>query len=170
MCRQHGRASPSNGGHVLFVGEPSSSLTHNGPSAAGILLDERSRPKREPGTSAGPQWMIFATLECSASIANNGSGASKASSSSSLPLTMHGTCIHVYWTRSWRRRWTRTPDHRASVPRAKGDRKSTRLNSRHADIYTLSLHDALPISFDDAWDVYSRLLDEVVATSMDENT
>jgi predicted nucleotidyltransferase component of viral defense system len=25
-------------------------------------------------------------------------------------------------------------------------------------------------SFDDAWDVYSRLLDEVVATSMDENT
>src|ERR1035437_6703915 len=26
------------------------------------------------------------------------------------------------------------------------DRKSTRLNSSHADIYTLSLHDALPIS------------------------
>src|ERR1044072_3347564 len=26
------------------------------------------------------------------------------------------------------------------------DRKSTRLNSSHTDIYTLSLHDALPIS------------------------
>src|SRR6476646_1422419 len=26
------------------------------------------------------------------------------------------------------------------------DRKSTRLNSRHTEIYTLSLHDALPIS------------------------
>src|SRR5882757_4529791 len=26
-----------------------------------------------------------------------------------------------------------------------GDRKSTRLNSSHTDIYTLSLHDALPI-------------------------
>src|SRR6476646_7134612 len=28
----------------------------------------------------------------------------------------------------------------------KGDRKSTRLNSSHTEIYTLSLHDALPIS------------------------
>src|SRR6202049_3627182 len=28
----------------------------------------------------------------------------------------------------------------------KQDRKSTRLNSSHTDIYTLSLHDALPIS------------------------
>src|ERR1044072_3633757 len=27
------------------------------------------------------------------------------------------------------------------------DRKSTRLNSSHTDIYTLSLHDALPICF-----------------------
>src|SRR5476649_660528 len=27
------------------------------------------------------------------------------------------------------------------------DRKSTRLNSSHTEIYTLSLHDALPISF-----------------------
>src|ERR1035437_6273239 len=27
----------------------------------------------------------------------------------------------------------------------RGDRKSTRLNSSHAEIYTLSLHDALPI-------------------------
>src|SRR5476649_522638 len=27
-----------------------------------------------------------------------------------------------------------------------GDRKSTRLNSSHTEIYTLSLHDALPIS------------------------
>src|ERR1035437_7018039 len=32
--------------------------------------------------------------------------------------------------------------HAASVP----DRKRTRLNSSHTDIYTLSLHDALPIS------------------------
>src|SRR5260221_415000 len=31
-------------------------------------------------------------------------------------------------------------------PRAKEDRKSTRLNSSHTEIYTLSLHDALPIS------------------------
>src|SRR5476649_2689663 len=29
--------------------------------------------------------------------------------------------------------------------RAEGDRKSTRLNSSHTVIYTLSLHDALPI-------------------------
>src|SRR5262252_2559854 len=29
---------------------------------------------------------------------------------------------------------------------ARGDRKSTRLNSSHTVIYTLSLHDALPIS------------------------
>src|SRR5215204_5150663 len=29
-----------------------------------------------------------------------------------------------------------------------GDRKSTRLNSSHTEIYTLSLHDALPISLD----------------------
>src|ERR1035437_1514456 len=31
------------------------------------------------------------------------------------------------------------------VLRSTTDRKSTRLNSSHADIYTLSLHDALPI-------------------------
>src|ERR671917_438104 len=30
-----------------------------------------------------------------------------------------------------------------------GDRKSTRLNSSHTEIYTLSLHDALPILFFD---------------------
>src|SRR5476649_1870956 len=30
-------------------------------------------------------------------------------------------------------------------PRPAGDRKSTRLNSSHTEIYTLSLHDALPI-------------------------
>src|SRR5206468_1929676 len=30
-------------------------------------------------------------------------------------------------------------------PEAKRDRKSTRLNSSHDQIYTLSLHDALPI-------------------------
>src|ERR1035437_3250592 len=33
----------------------------------------------------------------------------------------------------------------AKVSRAKADRKSTRLNSSHTKIYTLSLHDALPI-------------------------
>src|SRR6476646_7284752 len=32
-----------------------------------------------------------------------------------------------------------------SSRRARGDRKSTRLNSSHTVIYTLSLHDALPI-------------------------
>src|SRR5476649_2687897 len=30
---------------------------------------------------------------------------------------------------------------------SRGDRKSTRLNSSHTVIYTLSLHDALPISY-----------------------
>src|SRR5476649_2451735 len=36
----------------------------------------------------------------------------------------------------------------ASTPQASSslDRKSTRLNSSHTEIYTLSLHDALPIS------------------------
>src|SRR5438034_526769 len=33
-----------------------------------------------------------------------------------------------------------------SAPRSIRDRKSTRLNSSHTVIYTLSLHDALPIS------------------------
>src|SRR5476649_170295 len=33
--------------------------------------------------------------------------------------------------------------------RSSTDRKSTRLNSSHTEIYTLSLHDALPISFMD---------------------
>src|ERR1044072_7495616 len=32
-----------------------------------------------------------------------------------------------------------------ALPRPTADRKSTRLNSSHTDIYTLSLHDALPI-------------------------
>src|SRR5476649_2634219 len=35
---------------------------------------------------------------------------------------------------------------RAAIPSFLGDRKSTRLNSCHTEIYTLSLHDALPIS------------------------
>src|SRR5476649_1595599 len=34
---------------------------------------------------------------------------------------------------------------------ASSDRKSTRLNSSHTEIYTLSLHDALPIFCEDAW-------------------
>src|SRR5476649_1978948 len=33
----------------------------------------------------------------------------------------------------------------STVPTSKPDRKSTRLNSSHTEIYTLSLHDALPI-------------------------
>src|SRR5947209_14991124 len=37
--------------------------------------------------------------------------------------------------------------HVASGDYAGEDRKSTRLNSSHANIYTLSLHDALPISY-----------------------
>src|ERR1044072_4240887 len=32
-----------------------------------------------------------------------------------------------------------------ALPRLRRDRKSTRLNSSHTEIYTLSLHDALPI-------------------------
>src|SRR5579875_1931884 len=35
---------------------------------------------------------------------------------------------------------------RCSIADKIGDRKSTRLNSSHTEIYTLSLHDALPIS------------------------
>src|SRR3990172_10951487 len=35
--------------------------------------------------------------------------------------------------------------HPLRALRAPGDRKSTRLNYHHTDIYTLSLHDALPI-------------------------
>src|SRR5919202_993133 len=38
----------------------------------------------------------------------------------------------------------------ASAPPKNQDRKSTRLNSSHTEIYTLSLHDALPISGDGA--------------------
>src|SRR5947209_179084 len=34
------------------------------------------------------------------------------------------------------------------------DRKSTRLNSSHANIYTLSLHDALPISWAARWNTW----------------
>src|SRR5215203_439399 len=37
------------------------------------------------------------------------------------------------------------PQHPAGRPRADRDQKSTRLNSSHTVIYTLSLHDALPI-------------------------
>src|SRR5882672_3315675 len=36
-----------------------------------------------------------------------------------------------------------------SADLSRSDRKSTRLNSSHTEIYTLSLHDALPICFDD---------------------
>src|SRR5476649_1758746 len=39
------------------------------------------------------------------------------------------------------------PEWRASE--ISRDRKSTRLNSSHTEIYTLSLHDALPISYAD---------------------
>src|SRR5476649_251535 len=37
------------------------------------------------------------------------------------------------------------------------DRKSTRLNSSHTEIYTLSLHDALPISYE-----YQPVFDETI--------
>src|SRR5687768_1282649 len=39
------------------------------------------------------------------------------------------------------------PDYRLEVKKGDVDRKSTRLNSSHGYIYTLSLHDALPISW-----------------------
>src|SRR4029453_12658650 len=45
----------------------------------------------------------------------------------------------------------------------RGDRKSTRLNSSHTEIYTLSLHDALPISYMMAPDQLERYR-EAVAT------
>src|ERR671933_660764 len=44
--------------------------------------------------------------------------------------------------------WTR-PGLSRRGPSRSGDRKSTRLNSSHTEIYTLSLHDALPILRDD---------------------
>src|ERR1044072_3359554 len=44
---------------------------------------------------------------------------------------------HSSWCRTTRR-WS---------PTRRRDRESTRLNSSHTDIYLLSLHDALPISF-----------------------
>src|SRR3712207_902215 len=45
-----------------------------------------------------------------------------------------------------------------------GDRKSTRLNSSHADIYTLSLHDALPICRPSAGFLAVLLVSRVGAT------
>src|SRR5882672_8960591 len=63
------------------------------------------------------------------------------------------------------------------------DRKSTRLNSSHTEIYTLSLHDALPISFGDHFqDLFQRhaaedppqeltdLLTDVVADGLSERS
>src|SRR5215211_3604801 len=56
----------------------------------------------------------------------------------------------------WARRSWRcspgSPIRRSARPcaPAASDRKSTRLNSSHTEIYTLSLHDALPISLTDA--------------------
>src|SRR5882672_9281812 len=41
---------------------------------------------------------------------------------------------------------TRRRSYRAMAAAGRRDRKSTRLNSSHTVIYTLSLHDALPIS------------------------
>src|SRR5476649_1975101 len=43
------------------------------------------------------------------------------------------------------------------------DRKSTRLNSSHTVIYTLSLHDALPISIEDSYD---RLMNPSIQTEV----
>src|ERR671927_443520 len=41
-----------------------------------------------------------------------------------------------------------SPAKAACWTRSRADRKSTRLNSSHTEIYTLSLHDALPICVD----------------------
>src|SRR4029453_19007397 len=38
-----------------------------------------------------------------------------------------------------------SPNRHFSTLQGQADRKSTRLNSSHTEIYTLSLHDALPI-------------------------
>src|SRR5476649_880207 len=49
------------------------------------------------------------------------------------------------------------------------DRKSTRLNSSHTEIYTLSLHDALPISLDElllALEVFQNLTNIPVVASL----
>src|SRR5262252_8682508 len=58
------------------------------------------------------------------------------------------------------------------------DRKSTRLNSSHTVIYTLSLHDALPIYFRaqrkppgslDAWDLVMRALSHFWRVTREDN-
>src|SRR4030095_11497756 len=46
------------------------------------------------------------------------------------------------------RRRVDDPQVRLANVRREGDRKSTRLNSSHTEIYSLSLHDALPIWVD----------------------
>src|SRR5476649_1181427 len=47
------------------------------------------------------------------------------------------------------------------LPSDKTDRKSTRLNSSHTEIYTLSLHDALPISRDNEPQVWDARLGQL---------
>src|ERR687886_84174 len=48
-----------------------------------------------------------------------------------------------------------------SSPNRAVDRKSTRLNSSHTEIYTLSLHDALPIYGRERGDLLARMIVEV---------
>src|ERR1035437_7480485 len=50
------------------------------------------------------------------------------------------------------------------------DRKSTRLNSSHADIYTLSLHDALPIYHPETLVIYPRHGFEAFQVLSDDGT
>src|SRR5476649_1059359 len=48
------------------------------------------------------------------------------------------------------------PAAHISAPEMTQDRKSTRLNSSHTEIYTLSLHDALPICRDGVIEIEGR--------------
>src|SRR5688572_24895514 len=52
------------------------------------------------------------------------------------------------------------------LPNSKLDRKSTRLNSSHSQIYTLSLHDALPISSELPMPILYRLNEATLSSSI----
>src|ERR1035437_5464564 len=62
---------------------------------------------------------------------------------STRPLKLRSPRVRSSMTLPRRPGWTTTAGLRTM--RRSRDRKSTRLNSSHAEIYTLSLHDALPI-------------------------
>src|SRR5260221_243891 len=88
----------------------------------------------------------------SVSETSGSSGSDRPAPNASVPSPLH---MSLSWC-ALRARATRRTIMRSSVslgwrawwprPSMHTDRKSTRLNSSHTEIYTLSLHDALPIS------------------------